>query len=312
MSQALSASAVALALAALQTPLARLAPAILRRRRKDAGQLLEAGLIKPAGHEPFATATDDFSDTPLSLTWDSEREAFGYFSETGGWRDVSNEETTPYQIDVSRFLSAMTQKISITGKPAELLQSYLWLLGSARLPGRSKRLPLLFCRRLQDGDLWRKVETLLRNKPSQEPRIVLTSTPADHIPDTQLCFVIPFVDVIDSITQQVDAAALSKRIGQTDAASDEPLKLLADGKTVIFLGKTYLLVKGVRQRELVQVLYRYYLRGEHPVASGKLLEELELGSSTRIRDLFKGSPVWRTLVFEKNGMCGFCFPGVFD
>src|SRR5437870_2849433 len=115
----LTAGAVRLVLAALEAPLARLSPAVVKRRAADVAPLVKAGIIKPGGHEPITTASDDFSDAPVSLSWNQDRGCFGYFSGVQGWREVSNQQVTFYDIDISRFLRTLTHKCDIAGKVEE-------------------------------------------------------------------------------------------------------------------------------------------------------------------------------------------------
>jgi hypothetical protein len=310
----LSVGAVRLVLAALEAPLARLPPAIVRQHLSYVARLAQTGIIKPAGHEPVITASDDFSDSPVSLSWDENRGAYGYFSEVYGWREVSHDCLMSYDIDAARFMAVLMRTSDIAGEPEELLASYLWSLGSVRLSKHQNRVPVLFGRRLLDDEIWRKIEILLRNRPSQEHRILLTSADADRVPIVlRRCTVVSVEDVLESSGVQIDPATLSLRTGQTHALhTNEPVQLFADGRTVIFLGRTFRFPKGDRQREVIRRLYSYYLSDEHPVSSAKLVEDLELGDNTRLKDLFNKSSAWGELLIERHGMCGFCLPGLFD
>jgi hypothetical protein len=311
---ALPPSAIRLVLAALEAPLARLSPSALTRRAADAEALIESGIIKPGGHEPVTTAADDFSDTPVAVSWDQNRGSFGYFSGIEGWREVPGEQITYYDVEVVRFLTVLLQKCDVSLKTEAIVPDYLWQVGSARSSNRPKRTPLWFGRRLFVSELWRKMETTLRNRASQDRRIILTSTDVERIPTSSLrCMFISIADIVDTDMQLIDPAALSIRLGDVriQDVDGEPIKLIDDARTVILLGQTFR-IRGLLQRDLIKRLHSHYLIGEHPVACAKLLEDIEAGDQTRIKDLFRRSPAWGHLLMERRGMCGFCLPGVLD
>lgn len=108
---------------------------------------------------------------------------------------------------------------------------------------------------------------------------------------------------------ELDPAAISIQLDQLPAADSEtPIAVLAGGKEVHFFGETFRFPKGLRQRDIICVLYDRYLNGEHWVSSAKIVDQLGLDPKTRIRDIFKRNGAWNRLLTERGGMCGFCFP----
>src|SRR6188474_2753265 len=84
--------AINLLLTALEARRPILSGATVRRYPAEVGGLSAAGLIKPLGHEPLATAITDHGDKPVALHWSAERQEHGYFSETDGWLSVPPAE----------------------------------------------------------------------------------------------------------------------------------------------------------------------------------------------------------------------------
>jgi hypothetical protein len=108
----------------------------------------------------------------------------------------------------------------------------------------------------------------------------------------------------------VDPAVLSLRLDRAPVDDgSEPLVVLAEGKEVRFLGEVFRFPKGLRQRQIICLLYQHYLVGELWVSSEEIAEQIGLGSNTRVRDVFKKSDAWNRLLTERNGLCGFCWPG---
>src|SRR6185312_7781465 len=177
-------AATTLLLSALESPLAILSAAVLQRYPAEAASLKEARLIQPAGYELSTASTDDHSDSPVSLTWLPEQGGHGYFSEASGWVQVQNEDLACFSVDVTAFTGRLTQRLDLPSRPpVVLLPDYLWELGSVHLGKRPKRTPILFGRRLNDPRIWRGIEVALRNRPSTQRRLLLTSTGSNLLPE---------------------------------------------------------------------------------------------------------------------------------
>lgn len=305
-------AAITLLLSALESPLAILSAAVLQRYPAEAARLKEARLIQLAGYELSTASIDDHSDSPVSLTWLPEQGGHGYFSEASEWVQVPNEDLACFSVDVTAFTGLLTRRLDLPSTPpVVLLPDYLSELGSAHLGKRPKRTPILFGRRLNDPLIWRGIEVALRNRPSIQRRILLTSTGSNLLPEApSRCAVISIADLMQSGSRlEIDPDVLSLRLDRVPIRDPEqPIEIIADGKEVRFFDKTFHFPKGLRQRDIIRVLHQHYLEGELWVSSARIIDELELAPNTRIRDIFKGHVAWKRLLTERNGMCGFCFP----
>jgi hypothetical protein len=308
---AFTSSAVRLLLAVIESPLAQMSAATARKQPAESARLAKAGMIKLSGHEPVITPTDDFSDEPVSLSWDQDKGSFGYFHEVLGWREVPHDRVKPYGADISAFLGILTHKCSLIGKSEELVPRHLWHLGFMRIGKRPKRTPVLFGRRLYDSDVWSKIQTVLRDKPSEERRVILTSTDPSRLPgELRGCTVIAVTDAVRSSEQlAVDPVIVTLRYDKIDvAAAQGPLVVLGNGAEVRLLGRTYLFPRGLKQRKIVCYMYQKYLQGQRWTSSSEIAAEVDLADTTRIRDVFKKSAAWGKLLTEREGMCSFCLP----
>jgi hypothetical protein len=302
-------AAVALVLTALEARRPVLSAAALEHFSTEAAQLKANLFIKPDGFEAVTTITDH-TDGPVALIWSAEHRAYGYFSERQGWVSVPPHEIESFSVDIHRILSALTANLSLrpSKPPVTVIADHLWDLGSARLPGRMKRTPILFARRLDNPSISQLVETSLANRPTPERQVLLTSTASASISfSSTSCLVISIRDLLLQ-DFAIDPAVIVARLDGTPILDlDAPLVVLADGKEVRFQGETFHFARGVKQRQVVRLLHKRYLAGVLWTSSDEIAEELELSSGTRIRDLFKKHPAWNRLLTERNGMCGFCF-----
>ena len=94
--------------------------------------------------------------------------------------------------------------------------------------------------------------------------------------------------------------------GASMAVAGGELQVFGDGREVHLQGEVFSFPRGDTQRRVIMLLYDAYLKGETKVLSSRIVTELDLGPSTRLRDVFKRHPAWGRLLSEAAGMCGFC------
>lgn len=306
--------ALDLLLAVLETPDGVLAGAVLEDRYPDAGKTLTtAGLLVPAGHEEVAASLADHDDVPVSLVRSADGSGFGYFSPTAGWVKVVDSSLVRYRVRPEHLAALFGAQLGVAGRTQvlPLVPDHLWEIGAARIGRRAHRTPVLFGRRISDPAVWHRMKDALRARPSPHLRILLTSTPAERLPEDVPSSVrviwLPHV-LVAGAGLVVDPEILAARLdgAQPRVVPDGPIEIIGGGKEVRLYGKSFLFKKGVTQRRIVTFLYERYLNGELQVSTDEIVAELELRDGARIRDLFKKSPAWNQLLTERNGMCGFC------
>ncbi len=148
--------------------------------------LREAGLLIPDGHELVTTAREDHYDAPVTLVRADDGSGFGYFSGTAGWVAVDAARLVRYRVDTTAFVRALVplDTVLMPRSPVPVLDSLIWTVGHITLHRRS--IAIWFARRLHDPAIWSRASTVLRQRPSARLRVILTSTPADRLPEERL------------------------------------------------------------------------------------------------------------------------------
>lgn len=308
----LSRSAIKLLLDCLESSRPLLSATALQRHPDEASQLKLARLIKPAGHEPMAPATVDDLDAPVSLTWAPDQGGYGYFSQARGWISVPEEALIVWTVDVAALIATVTAKLGLPKTPPTMIvEDCLWDLGAGRIGRRPKRTPIMFARRLGDQRTFKAITAAIRDRPSPERRLVLTSSKLGMLAEPTSGYTMVAVeDVVPTEGNlELDGTVLALRLDYVPLPNPEkPIEVFAEGREVHFYGAIFHFTKGFRQREVVNLLYQRHLQGERWVSSAGIVDELEWDPKTRIRDIFKKSPAWGHLLTERHGMCGFCIP----
>ncbi|MBZ0140017.1 MAG: hypothetical protein K8H87_09625 [Pseudorhodoplanes sp.] len=307
---ALDRQAVEVLLSALEAPRPALSASALQSFPAQVGaQLIAAALIKPGGHEAVATSLADHDDSPVTLTWSAEHRGFGYFSPAAGWVGVSHADIDRYGVDLSGVMAALTAKMQLSPKaaPSVLVADHLWDIGKSRFGQRPHQTPIMFGRRLHDVGTWQAVRRTLGARPSQQRRVILTSTRPDRLPEPLAGNVL--ISVHDALGDglALDPAIIAARLDRLPVAdTSDPIVLIGDGKEVRLFGETFRFPKGVRQRQIIRHMHDRYRQGHRWTSTEEIVTTLELRPNARIRDFFKKSPAWNRLLTERSGMCGFC------
>jgi hypothetical protein len=278
--------------------------------RRAAGQrLLDWGLLRVGGHQAAVTSRND-PDLLIPLTWSPDDHAFGYFDPIDGWVLADSGALSEYAVRIPAVVQQFLFNVDMRpAEPRPLLGDILWDAGDIRLPGRKKRVPVWFARRLAPNDVWHRVRQEVVARAPSSPRIILTSTSRSRLPNDVpvgaiMVSLADFVDMSLSLDGAVLKAAMF--LPTVSQGREEPLVVIGDGAVVRLYGEEFP-VRGAKQRAIIQYLYRRYLAGELKVSFDALAEELELGGAKpRLRDSFKSNPrIMKELLFQESGTCGF-------
>jgi hypothetical protein len=273
-------------------------------------QLVGKGLLVPDGHEA-ADSSRDHDDAPVALTWSDEEQSFGFFNSQSGWVSVDTERITRYRVDRRAVAEALLGR---AGRPAANhgTPDEIWDLREMRVANRTHMIQVVLLRRAHDPQVWQATREWLAQSPPARLRAVLCATTPDRLPVDP-----PRGNVLISLRDvlvghgalQIDRRALSARLeASPQQRTDAPVLVSGDGRQVTLRGKSFRFAKGDQQRRIIWALYEYCLRGEYQVATAAIIEELDLPGGARIRDYFKRHkpPVMGHLLWEEDGMCGFC------
>lgn len=307
---ALDRQAIEVLLSALEAPRPALSAAALQSFPPQVGaSLLAAGLIKPVGHEAVVTSLADHDDVPVMLTWSADHRGFGYFSPAAGWVDVPHADIASYSVDVAGVIAALTAKMyfSTRSTPTVLIADHLWEIGKTRFGQRTHQTPIMFGRRLHDIGTWQSVQRSLETRPSEQRRVILTSTRSDRLPEAPAGHVLISIHDVLGDGLALDPAVIAARLDRLPLAdSGDSIVLIGDGKEVRFFGETFRFPKGVKQRQIIRHIHERYRQGQRWTSTDEIVTTLDLRANARIRDFFKKSPAWNRLLTERDGMCGFC------
>jgi len=304
-------AAVEFLLQAMEAPQLQVTAAALSLYPFSLGDVLvKRGYLVPDGHEVVLTSPD-LQDRLMSLVWSEDSQGFGYFDAAEGWVKTGHEDIKRFRIDMDRVISSLTRRLDLPSSVSRRMPvaNLLWDLGTCRLGRRSKKLPMLFARRLGHPASAQLAQRALRTRPLNEEIVLLTSTPSEQLPPLKVAHVISIQDIIDrrlTLDTNRIAAILDRSIASTPS---DRIVLLAGGKEVGFFGSSYSFAKGAHQRRIVQLIYDRYSEGEHPLSVDYVVAELGLRTNARIRDFFKKHPAWGIVLFEKDGKCGFILSG---
>jgi len=309
----LGGEAIELLLQLLELPNPGLSAAMAQDlHREGAAALLSAKLLRPDGHELAVVLADSDDQAPRAVTWDPETCAYRVFADKEGWVVVPEDHLARYVADIPAIFMMLTARLQRLPGAAvrEGAPGALWDLGGRRIPGRARLAPVWFARRLSHPGVWPRVKDAIRARPPEHQRIILTSTPAEQLPEPGL----PRHVVLSLHDLLVGQADLRIAMESLAARLDDPpagtggtaLEVIGDGREVRLHGELFRFPKGETQRRVIVKLYERYLAGEVRVLSSQIVADLDLDPSTRMRDLFKRSPAWGRLLAEKDSMLGFC------
>lgn len=85
--------------------------------------------------------------------------------------------------------------------------------------------------------------------------------------------------------------------GAPPTSTSDEFSAGSDYRTIRFKGEEHKLTSN--QAKIVKVLHEAYLRGTRAVGKDRLLNAIEAETS-RVRDSFKGSPLWGTLIISNR------------
>ncbi len=273
--------------------------------------LIEAGLLKPDGHEPVAVSSANHDDLPVTVSSTPGGGRLGYFSPTAGWVNVPDERMSRFRVDFAAVIARLMQQAEWPSRvgPVSLVPNLLWEIGDVRLGRRTQRVSIWFGRRLHDPVAWRQVVNAAKSRPAAHLRILLTSTPAHRLPDTTLPghLVVGVRDVIDFSTGlSVHPDILAARLdGSYRPSVDAAIDLSPDGTRLTINGSVVINFRSSKQIEIIRMLV-----ARHKEGKGVRAEELLTTAGSSVGSLQRafGTEKWKTLspyLKSRSGIWGF-------
>lgn len=305
----LTKGAVDLLLQVMETRTAKVQGATLRQvASRAADQLLEAALLVASGRIPVVAAMDDYEDEPIMAEWCAVRRQHGYHDSVGRWVPVDAREIAAYGVDYPFAIAKMLVAFDRTGppRPQSLIDEHVWDFGTIRLAGAKAPVPIWFARRLSDPTVWVKIEGLFERRPTDEVRIVLTSTLGDRIPvgTNKRNLVISVSDVLSAPGKlAISPLVLGARVFPGEVQRRFPIDHSEDCGIVWLRGEA-IIFSGDKQRQLLQLLFEAYW-SKSPVRRIAVLVE-EIGYGGKVNSLAKAfgrRDDWRCFIKYDDGNC---------
>lgn len=271
-------------------------------------QLLEAKLMVASGNIPVVTAMDDFEDEPIPAEWCAERRQYGYHNSIGCWVAVDAEEIAALGVDYQLLFAKMLVGFerAAPARSISLVDGVAWDIGTIRLAGTKSPVPVWFARRLSDPAVWQYIDALLMRRPSDEARVILTSTPGDRLPvaSSKRDIVISVTDVASAPGKLViSPKALGARVFPGQVQRRFPIDHSEDCGIVWHRGET-LTFRGDKQRRFLEILFSAYWSKSQVLRLATVLEEAEYGGQVNtLKKAFGRRTDWQAFIKFDDGNC---------
>jgi hypothetical protein len=275
--------------------------------------LVIAGAIKPDGFEAVAVSHADQDDAIVRLTWSSELGGYAHFSPSAGLVRIDDNRLRRFALDTSWFLQWIARHLGFGtgGQPVCLIADRFWDLGVTWF-GTAKRVrrrtAVYLARRLTEPETIAQMTAVLRMHSNRPDKVILTTTKDLDLAWSMIADSCAVLAINTCARAGIENFELDPEIiysaahGLSQSYSKSPVQTDADFRH-IRVGDRQFRFRGDKQRQLVGFLYGRWERGEGPVSTSLMFEELGWPMTKRLRDLFKGHPSWRELVRDEDGAC---------
>jgi hypothetical protein len=271
------------------------------------------GAIKPDDFEAVATSQADHDDAVVSLIWSSELDGYAYFSPGVGLIHVSDDSLRRYKLDFLWFLRWLTRHLGF-GPGAQsmcLIAERLWDLGDIWLGSTKRtrrRTAVYFARRLTEPETITQIAAILRMHRTRAGKVILTTSKDLALARTIIVDNCAIMRVDTCARAGIDGFEFDLEIIYSAVhsltAPRTKLPVQADANfRLVRIGNREFHFSGDKQREVIGFLYQRWEKGEGPISTAQMFEELGWPETKRLRDLFKGHASWRQLVGSEDGAC---------
>jgi hypothetical protein len=190
-------------------------------------------------------------------------------------------------------------------RPAPLILDLVWDVGTIKLSGTKAPVPIWFARRLGDPAVWAQLEAMFVRRPPEEVRVILTSTPGDHIPvyTQKRNHVISAADVIGASKLAISPQVLGALIFPGKVQRRFPIDHSDDYGIVWLRGET-ITFRSDKQRQLLGLLFDPYWSGSPVCRTAAVLFEAGYKDGTNaLAKVFSGRDDWRSFIKHADGNC---------
>jgi hypothetical protein len=306
MSVAVDRQALDLLLRVMETPAAKAQASALRIAGSRATDtLLSAGLLAGSGDVPVIAAMDGYEDEPIEVEWSPEHRCHGYRDSTGRWIKVRPEEIATFGVDFQRAIAGMLMQFDRTGSPPPktLIEGLLLDVGVIRLTGAKAPVPVWFARRLSDADVWQKVSDLMRRRPAEEARVILTSTDGDLLMEPGRRDIV--VSISDVLAVPGDLAISPRMLGARVFPGQAQRRYPIDHSEnygVVWLRDQAMEFGGDKQRAFLGLLFDAYWSDKPVLRTADVLSDAGFkGGTNSVSKAFSGREDYKQFIRQSEG-----------
>lgn len=264
----------------------------------------------------WVETADGFTEAAVNVD-PSTNEVLLYHPEDGPV-PIPSDRVRRRLVDGDRFASWVLRDLMgvSTRKPAVMIQSCAWDLGTPRL-GKRAGVRVFLARRLHNPAVREKLAAEMLLVPANQRVIMLTTS---HVPPDlripRVTILVPFRDVImrhgemTGIDLERLGMFLDRGSGMAPAAR-KPVDCASDGSWLRIHCREYKFRRG--KKAVIRMLFEAWERGGEWVSLTNLLEGYEAG--TRLEDVFKDNRAerkgeWRKFIESHEGRARLIVPAV--
>ena len=250
-------------------------------------------------------------DKDVNVEWNEKLKSFAYLCASGKYIPIKENELKTYDADFDKIVNFLAKEFDVLEssktKQNQHLEGLLFFVGNALI--NKKKFAIFFARRLNDSAVFKKIEEFfIKESTSSLPKLILTSS-NQFCPDSlktkaKIISIPKLLDLANSkdlFNMDYVANVLS---GNSDS-DPKPYVYCSEDGSNLCVGEKSWSIKGDKQRQIIKIMCDFY--AENPDAKTRwntILEEADIETSSRFRDLFKNSAVIEAVDY-KDGFVWF-------
>jgi hypothetical protein len=250
-------------------------------------------------------------DKDVDVEWNKELKSFSYLSLSGKYIPIKEDELKTYDANIAEIVNFLAAEFDVSESSKttknQHLEGLLYFVGEARI--NKRKIAIFFARRLNDNKAFKKIEEFfIKQSTSNLPKLILTSS-NQHCPES-----LKTRAKIISIPKLLEMAN-NKALFNMDyvanilfgTAGDEikPHIYCSEDASTLFVGDKRWSIRGDKQRQIIKIMCDHYLENpEERPRWNSILNEADMETSSRFRDLFKDSSV-KEAISHADGLVWF-------
>lgn len=136
--------------------------------------LAEQGILAASGTDATTTCDACDSATPVDILFEMDKDAWGYWCGTHGWRTAEQPSSLLYRLDIERLALALATTLGATSEARRPLRpDTAWVLGVVHAP---RPWTAFFACQLDNESVFDDVQGDLKRGAGKDPGLILTSS----------------------------------------------------------------------------------------------------------------------------------------